>query len=65
MRLWKRKWFVLSDYCLFYYKGESCASTPQRGYALLKLAVLLCNCISYLHKRLVIPLMLMETHWRC
>lgn len=23
MRLWKRKWFVLSDYCLFYYKGES------------------------------------------
>lgn len=22
MRLWKRKWFVLSDYCLFYYKGE-------------------------------------------
>uniref|UniRef100_A0A8D3DUV0 Pleckstrin homology domain containing, family A member 7b n=1 Tax=Scophthalmus maximus TaxID=52904 RepID=A0A8D3DUV0_SCOMX len=23
MRLWKRKWFVLSDYCLFYYKGDS------------------------------------------
>uniref|UniRef100_A0A673GVC0 Pleckstrin homology domain-containing family A member 7-like n=1 Tax=Sinocyclocheilus rhinocerous TaxID=307959 RepID=A0A673GVC0_9TELE len=21
MRLWKRKWFVLADYCLFYYKG--------------------------------------------
>ncbi|TMS13193.1 Pleckstrin homology domain-containing family A member 7, partial [Larimichthys crocea] len=21
MRLWKRKWFVLSDYCLFYYKA--------------------------------------------
>lgn len=26
MRLWKRKWFVLSDYCLFYYKGESVKS---------------------------------------
>lgn len=23
MRLWKRKWFVLADFCLFYYKGES------------------------------------------
>lgn len=22
MRLWKRRWFVLADYCLFYYKGE-------------------------------------------
>uniref|UniRef100_A0A3P8RCX6 Pleckstrin homology domain containing, family A member 7b n=1 Tax=Astatotilapia calliptera TaxID=8154 RepID=A0A3P8RCX6_ASTCA len=22
MRLWKRKWFVLSDYCLFYYKDS-------------------------------------------
>lgn len=22
MRLWKRKWFVLADFCLFYYKGE-------------------------------------------
>ncbi|TMS05070.1 Pleckstrin homology domain-containing family A member 7 [Larimichthys crocea] len=21
MRLWKRKWFVLADFCLFYYKG--------------------------------------------
>uniref|UniRef100_A0A8C0FLI9 Pleckstrin homology domain containing A7 n=1 Tax=Bubo bubo TaxID=30461 RepID=A0A8C0FLI9_BUBBB len=21
MRLWKRRWFVLADYCLFYYKG--------------------------------------------
>eukprot|EP00064_Thunnus_orientalis_P005463 superscaffoldBa00000535_g5477 len=20
MRLWKRKWFVLADFCLFYYK---------------------------------------------
>lgn len=23
MRLWKRKWFVLADFCLFYYKGTS------------------------------------------
>lgn len=23
MRLWKRKWFVLADFCLFYYKGKS------------------------------------------
>lgn len=22
MRLWKRKWFVLSEFCLFYYKGD-------------------------------------------
>uniref|UniRef100_A0A8D3E2M9 Pleckstrin homology domain containing, family A member 7b n=1 Tax=Scophthalmus maximus TaxID=52904 RepID=A0A8D3E2M9_SCOMX len=28
MRLWKRKWFVLSDYCLFYYKGESSHICP-------------------------------------
>lgn len=26
MRLWKRRWFVLADYCLFYYKGE-----PRHG----------------------------------
>lgn len=31
MRLWKRKWFVLSDYCLFYYKGESVKSALGRG----------------------------------
>lgn len=22
LMLWKRRWFVLSEYCLFYYKGE-------------------------------------------
>ncbi|XP_010709393.1 pleckstrin homology domain-containing family A member 7 [Meleagris gallopavo] len=22
MRLWKRRWFVLADYCLFYYKDS-------------------------------------------
>ena len=27
MRLWKRKWFVLADYCLFYYKGKLTYST--------------------------------------
>lgn len=32
MRLWKRKWFVLSDFCLFYYKGES--SLPMRSDSL-------------------------------
>lgn len=30
MRLWKRKWFVLSDYCLFYYKGELVKSLRSR-----------------------------------
>lgn len=24
MKLWKKRWFVLSDLCLFYYRGESC-----------------------------------------
>lgn len=28
MRLWKRKWFVLADFCLFYYKGAS--RSPHR-----------------------------------
>lgn len=32
MRLWKRKWFVLSDYCLFYYKGESMRSALDHSY---------------------------------
>ena len=22
LMLWKRRWFVLSEFCLFYYKGE-------------------------------------------
>ena len=22
LMLWKKRWFVLSEYCLFYYKGE-------------------------------------------
>lgn len=22
MKMWKKRWFVLSDMCLFYYKGE-------------------------------------------
>ena len=21
--LWKKRWFVLSEYCLFYYKGQT------------------------------------------
>ena len=25
LRLWKTRWFVLSEYCLYYYKGR-CAS---------------------------------------
>lgn len=25
MKLWKKRWFVLSDLCLFYYRGESCS----------------------------------------
>jgi PH domain len=29
LMLWKRRWFVLSEYCLFYYKGEleSCVTS--------------------------------------
>ena len=23
LQLWKKRWFVLSEYCLFYYKGKS------------------------------------------
>lgn len=23
MKMWKKRWFVLSDMCLFYYRGES------------------------------------------
>lgn len=23
LMLWKKRWFVLSEYCLFYYKGKS------------------------------------------
>lgn len=26
LKLWKRRWFVLSNYCLFYYKGSTCRS---------------------------------------
>uniref|UniRef100_A0A8C3V7F9 Pleckstrin homology domain containing A7 n=1 Tax=Catharus ustulatus TaxID=91951 RepID=A0A8C3V7F9_CATUS len=35
MRLWKRRWFVLADYCLFYYKGElilAAVHTGMRAY---------------------------------
>uniref|UniRef100_A0AAX7V300 Pleckstrin homology domain containing, family A member 7b n=1 Tax=Astatotilapia calliptera TaxID=8154 RepID=A0AAX7V300_ASTCA len=32
MRLWKRKWFVLSDYCLFYYKGKRTNSALGEGH---------------------------------
>lgn len=24
LMLWKKRWFVLSEYCLFYYKGQTC-----------------------------------------
>ncbi|KAL0967963.1 hypothetical protein UPYG_G00260400 [Umbra pygmaea] len=38
MRLWKRKWFVLADYCLFYYKDsrEECilGSIPLPSYVI-------------------------------
>ncbi|KAG8438437.1 hypothetical protein GDO86_008932 [Hymenochirus boettgeri] len=36
MRLWKRRWFLLSDYCLFYYKDSReeavLGSVPLLGY---------------------------------
>ncbi|PWA21901.1 hypothetical protein CCH79_00015579, partial [Gambusia affinis] len=31
LKLWKRRWFVLSNYCLYYYKGRkqsACSSAP-------------------------------------
>jgi hypothetical protein len=32
LMLWKKRWFVLSEYCLFYYKGELLFTLPsQRG----------------------------------
>lgn len=38
MKLWKKRWFVLSDLCLFYYRGENThtnthtqESRPPRG----------------------------------
>ncbi|XP_051570767.1 pleckstrin homology domain-containing family A member 7-like isoform X16 [Myxocyprinus asiaticus] len=38
MRLWKRKWFVLSDYCLFYYKDSreetALGSIPLPSYVI-------------------------------
>lgn len=27
LMLWKKRWFVLSEYCLFYYKGNYCCIT--------------------------------------
>lgn len=27
LKLWKRRWFVLSNYCLFYYKGNATHSS--------------------------------------
>lgn len=26
LHLWKKRWFVLSEYCLYYYKGKICRS---------------------------------------
>ncbi|CAH2325445.1 pleckstrin homology domain-containing family A member 7 isoform X5 [Pelobates cultripes] len=38
IRLWKRRWFLLSDYCLFYYKDSReeavLGSIPLPGYAI-------------------------------
>lgn len=31
LKLWKRRWFVLSNYCLFYYKGNK-AWIPALGF---------------------------------
>ena len=28
LMLWKKRWFVLSEYCLFYYKGQTPLSLP-------------------------------------
>lgn len=34
MKLWKKRWFVLSDLCLFYYRGESCCLAPSFSFFL-------------------------------
>lgn len=34
LKLWKRRWFVLSDYCLFYYKGRNCSLGSLYGFIL-------------------------------
>ncbi|XP_068117564.1 pleckstrin homology domain-containing family A member 7 isoform X2 [Hyperolius riggenbachi] len=38
MKLWKRRWFLLSDYCLFYYKDSKeeaiLGSIPLPGYSI-------------------------------
>nr|XP_057945271.1 pleckstrin homology domain-containing family A member 7 isoform X4 [Doryrhamphus excisus] len=42
MRLWKRKWFVLSDFCLFYYKDSReetvLGSIPLPSYVISQVA---------------------------
>lgn len=32
MKLWKKRWFVLSDMCLFYYRGETHTHTHSKRY---------------------------------
>ncbi|KAJ4937472.1 hypothetical protein JOQ06_002107, partial [Pogonophryne albipinna] len=35
MRLWKRKWFVLADFCLFYYKAHASTSDSPSSLSLI------------------------------
>uniref|UniRef100_A0A8D1NTG6 Pleckstrin homology domain containing A7 n=2 Tax=Sus scrofa TaxID=9823 RepID=A0A8D1NTG6_PIG len=42
MRLWKRRWFVLADYCLFYYKGELRLRLPRALLELISLTWVSC-----------------------
>ena len=46
LKLWKRRWFVLSNYCLFYYKGTrqyfcfSCALIEHQRICVTSLSVI-------------------------
>lgn len=71
MRLWKRRWFVLADYCLFYYKGElesqSCAGEAGEGVhcwnSVLLLSLLPCERVHvYMAGACSFPLQAPEVH---
>ena len=66
LMLWKKRWFVLSEYCLFYYKGQYNVSlplsvlediTPVKGfsYYILLLCIILHYNMYYFHFTLQEP----------
>lgn len=46
MRLWKRKWFVLADFCLFYYKGLC--------FFVVNIKLEHCSCSKHVHARVCV-----------